>query len=269
MTAKAPRTIQLNYDQTDKILQRNTYTTPKLTHMTSGTSIQNQQLAPREIYSAVNSNFDLLTSSYKIELSPSSRQHLSILIQSIDLVDNYLDQMELQSDRELFSDALIAFINNKNELQFQIPEQIEIILNQLKASIKSTNVSEPFASALKTLLYHTEAKRHVDHRSDLFMHIQKEGIATADMPLLFIREEISKDFKEMFLMMCQSMGMADLLIDARDDFRNRLIQIRPDVVFYSSITMFLLRKGCRIFWKFPKKRNLLLYLYKMIHLLVT
>ena len=223
----------------------------------------------RPIYYKVEENFDLLTSSYGITLSQEVRDDLACLMRAVDLVDSCLDNIDTAHYRLLFTLSLLEYLR---DIEFQFPKEfpnsLVVALHSLRQVIHDNEIVEPFSLSLESIFLHTESKRSASKISDFLQHIKEEGLATAQLPLLIIGKIKNEAFTSMFIEMCQSMGVADLLMDARDDYKKGLNPFKPKLNLCTAILRDLIPSGIKLFWKFPQKLNLIKYLGRMIYFLV-
>jgi len=60
------------------------------------------------------------------------------------------------------------------------------------------------------------------------------------------------------------MGIADLIIDARSDYKANYLTAPPSLSMYLKLCGILVRQGLGLFWSFPSKRKFVVYSFKML-----
>lgn len=220
----------------------------------------------RPIYKKLSEEFHYLTDPYNVTINPDVKNHLDHLIISIDEVDNYIDELEDVNLRNSITKSLIEYLNNddftwKNS---DNNESLSETMKTVKYIVTTRSIRDEFVNALKIIFHNTEVKRHTKSIDELMNYILLEGEATAILPLSILGIKSDEKFGQFFSKLCKMMGIADLLFDARKDYKNGIISIKPNLKLYIRILRILMVDGVKIILSFPKKISFLLYCMRFI-----
>ncbi len=224
----------------------------------------------RSIYKKLSEEFHILTSAYQVEISERDKLMLDHLIIAIDGVDKCIDDIPDKTVRDEVMSSLLGFLKSDDlkwrhdEVELALSEKMELI----KSYLISQNLLEVFRHAVEQIFYFTEEKRHTNSRHTLLDYIRKEGEATAGLPLCFIPVGKEHGFAHFFKRLCKLMGIADLIVDARSDYKNNYIVLKPGLRLYASLFWIFIRDGLTIWWNFPKKWSFTKYCVKFTWVLV-
>jgi len=218
----------------------------------------------RGIYRKLSEEFDTLTDSFKIKVSPETKLNLDHLIIVIDDVDKCVDELPEKASRDSITSSLISFLENDDEnwhhehASALMVKQIEII----KVIILKEGIAKEFIDAAKTIFYATETKRYSTDLDELIDLIQQEGMATSLLPLSILKIDPEHTFGVFFGRLCRIMGIADLVFDAREDYKLGYIKFKPSLKLYYRLNKIVLVEGLKLIWSFPKKLKFFVYCIK-------
>ena len=99
----------------------------------------------------------------------------------------------------------------------------------LKEAIHRLGISTKFCDTVADVVDHGEAKRVAKTESEMIGHLVEEWRLTGMLPVLFLGDLSNDDFEEFFFECCAAMPAIDMLQDARRDFREGQITIRPTI----------------------------------------
>lgn len=218
----------------------------------------------RTLYKKLSDEFNILTDSYKIELSEETKIHLDHLIIVIDDVDQCVDETTDKATRDSITSSLVAYLDNEEEL-WSHPQATSLMKRQIgiiKTIILQEGIQEEFIEAAKTIFEVTELKRHTDSIEELIRLIKIEGEATARLPLSILKVGHKEKFGVFFSRLCMLMGIADLIFDAREDFKLGYILIRPTFKLYLQLIRITIVEGVKLVLSFPNKIKFLIYCSK-------
>jgi hypothetical protein len=215
----------------------------------------------RSIYQKLSLEFHVLTTPYDVKLDDDTKLMLDHLILAIDSVDQSVDEIIERHERQDLMDSIIQFLINPNERwTHKLASSIlEERIMTLKAIVKYLKVDERFHKAVSNIFKHTEEKRHVEYEAKLIELVMKEGVATSELPLSIMKINESHPFAKCFITLCTLMGIADLIVDARSDYRSNYIAVKPSISLYLNLHWILIKNGLSLIWHFPKKISFLLY----------
>lgn len=218
----------------------------------------------RTIYRKLSEEFHVLTDSFNVNVSDETKKHLDHLIIVIDDVDSCVDELVEKASRDSVTESLIEFLQGKEKSWFHdkasklMMRQMEI----LKIIVHKEGIETRFVAAAKSIFELTEAKRHTQSVDELLNFIILEGEATAKLPLSILKIDSSEDFGLFFSRLCMLMGIADLIFDAREDYKSGYIQVKPTLTLYLRLCRILFTDGIKLLLSFPKKISFLVYCFK-------
>ncbi len=225
----------------------------------------------RSIYKKLSDEFHVLTGAYAIDLDTRRKLMLDHLILVIDELDFHLDKMPERDIRDELTQSILTYLKDENDKwTFQAaPKSLTIKIELLKQIVNELNVQDRFQEAAKKIFKFTEDKRHTKDEDKLINYVTMEGEATAELPLSIMEVSGDKPFGQFFNSLCMLMGIADLIIDARSDFRSGYIVAKPTFGLYFRLLILLMKGGLKLVWRFPKKFSLMVYCIKFAFLLTT
>jgi len=218
----------------------------------------------RSIYKKLSDEFHVLISPYEIELSDRRKYMLDHLLLSIDAVDQYIDQMPIKEDRDILT-ASIKDSLRQSTSTWQHPLASAYLsrhISILKQIVDELGIQSRFAKATSRIFNYTEKKRHTTSKKELIRLGQKEGYATAELPLSIIGLTPEHPFALFFSKLCMLMGIADLIIDAYSDYRAGYIVVRPSPSLYISLIWIAISEGLGLIRRFPAKLSFIKYCFK-------
>lgn len=219
----------------------------------------------RPIYRKLSDEFHVLLSSFDVNITDKTKIHLDHLICCIDEVDKVLDDIPDQNLREELSREMISLIDGTSlhlaeSLNFP---SLEKRLLMLKKIADDLNISARIIKAAKIIFSRTEEKRHVKKLDDFIPLVMEEGAATAELPLSILGAESNHKFDSFFENLCSLMGIADLVVDARDDFKQGIIAMKPSLGIYPRLIWITIVRGLKLLFSIPNKVRFLLYCYRL------
>jgi len=190
---------------------------------------------------------------------------LDHLIIVIDGVDQYIDELPSQQNRDEITGSILKFIGDDSTTwnHQTVPQSFRQLIEVVKAIVLQAEARERFTQAAQDIFQYTEEKRHVKDRHQLIQLVMKEGKATAELPLSIMGVEANHPFGQFFSRLCMLMGVADLIVDARSDYKANYIALKPGIGLYLNLNKILIVEGLKILWYFPRKIQFLWYAIKM------
>ena len=225
----------------------------------------------RSIYKRLSDEFHVLTGAYGIVLSDRQKLMLDHLILGIDEVDKSIDEIPSFEKREEVTQSLLKFLGDKEEY-WANPLKTDSLTDKmlvLKKITQELKIENRFSEAVSEIFNYTEQKRHVPNEDELIELVMLEGKATAELPLSIMSVESNHSFAKFFIQLCTLMGIADLIVDAKSDYKSNYIVLKPKLELYLKLNIILIKEGVKIFWNFPKKGSFLLYCIRFSWLLMT
>lgn len=137
------------------------------------------------------------------------------------------------------------------------------LIEVIKSIVLAAGVRDRFSDAAQKIFQYTEEKRHVTDRRQLIDLVMLEGKATAELPLSIMGVAADQPFGQFFYRLCMLMGVADLIVDARSDYKANYIALKPSLRLYFDLNRILITEGIKILWYFPKKLSFLWYAIRM------
>jgi len=219
----------------------------------------------RPIYKKLSDEFDVLTNAYGLQLDPKRKRMLDHLIVVIDGVDQYIDELPTQKLRDDVTGAIIQFLihDDPNWNDTAIAPTFRKLIEVVKSIVLQSGTRDRFMVAAQNIFLYTEQKRHTTNRKELVDLVMKEGRATAELPLSIMGIEADQPFGQFFSRLCMLMGVADLIVDARRDYKEVIIALKPGIGLYYHLNRILVTAGLQILWYFPKKLRFLMYVIRM------
>jgi len=217
----------------------------------------------RSIYKKLSDEFNVLTDSYHIVLSNTTKRQLDHLIIIIDDVDHCIDEIPDKHTRDTITTSLVDYLGN-NENHWSHPKANKSLEKQIaiiKTIVIRENIQSIFIDAAKKIFTATELKRHTLSTNELIELIKLEGQATALLPLSFLGIKVTDPFGIFFTRLCMIMGIADLVFDARSDYKMNYIKIKPTIMLYIKLNYIVLIEGIKLIASFPKKFRFLVYCF--------
>ncbi len=208
----------------------------------------------RPIYKKLSDEFHILLDAYNITLDVEKKVMLDHLILGIDAVDKCIDEITDQYTRNAVCEDLILFLEDANkELSHEcIDNDLSDFMAILKQIVMYLNIEKRFIGAVRTIFYYTEMKRHVKKRSALIEYVSLEGRATAELPLSIMSVDPQHKFAKFFTTLCMLMGIMDLIVDARSDYKLKYISVRPNLVLHFRLIYILVISGIKMIFQFPQ-----------------
>ena len=219
----------------------------------------------RAIYKKLSDELAILTRPYKVTIPNLNRHMMDHLIIGIDLLDSVLDRLESKNERFAISESVITFLNEPWTTwtyKKEYPDLADALL-KIKSAVYHMEVKHQFLESVKIIFDRTERKRHSEDPDVLIELILEEGAATGALPISLTGLAPTHPFALFFKELCTLMGIADLLVDAREDYKSGLISIRPRLKLYLKLFCVLIRRGFKLLMKFPKKHAFIRYCLKL------
>ncbi len=218
----------------------------------------------RHIYKKLSAEFHVLTNAFDLKIQPQTKIYLDHLIIAIDEVDDCIDSIPEKSKRDAICDSLLNFLVN-DSVEWSHSEASPSLakkVKHLKMSIQQSNASTLFHESARWIFHFTEEKRHTLKQEELLDFVIKEGEATAQLPLSILGITADQNFGLFFTNLCKIMGVADLIFDARKDYKQGLIAFRPNISLYLNLLQHLIKGGWNLFISIPHKFRFLHYCLK-------
>ncbi len=225
----------------------------------------------RSIYKKLSDELHVLTDAYGIVISDRQKLMLDYLILGIDEVDKSIDEIPSYEMREKVTKSLVRYLGNQEE-NWENPLGTSSLSDKmfvLKKIMQELNIEKRFTKAVSEIFDYTERKRHVLSEDELIELVMLEGKSTGELPLSFMHVDPGHAFAIFFTQLCTLMGVADLIVDARSDYKSNYIKLKPKIGLYVKLNLILVKEGILIFWNFPRKISFLVYCIKFSWLLIT
>ncbi len=225
----------------------------------------------RAIYKRLSDEFHVLTGAFNITLPLEQKYRLDVLLAGIDCVDRTLDALEAKEDRDALTEAMLSYLEGERDhlASPHASAELSTRLNAIRQIVGQTGISEPFMQAARIIFDQTEKKRHTQEAGVMLDMVEREGAATAQLPLSVMRSAGSPDFRRFFQDLCQMMGLADLLLDAREDYRTGQMRVRPTVSLYIRILWRLTCGGWKVQKSFPQPWAFIRYCLRFLRALLA
>ena len=225
----------------------------------------------RSIYKKLSEEFKVLTNPYAVQLDARTKLMLDHLILGIDEVDLVVDQLPTKSERDDITASILKFLGDKEKV-WKHPlatDSLTLKIQNINYIVQELNVQDRFHKAAYNIFDFTERKRHTVSEQELIDFVMQEGKATAELPLSIMGIAPSHAFAKFFTILCTLMGIADLIVDARSDYKAKYIAVKPSISLYLKLNAILIKYGLKLIWIFPKKISFLIYCIKFSFLLMT
>jgi len=218
----------------------------------------------RKIYKKLSEEFHTLSNAFDITIDPETKIYLDHLIIAIDEIDNCIDELPTKKLRDEITEGLVNYLSDNAEHwnHSQSNNSFSTKIENLKRVVQNQNVEAQFVDAAETIFHNTEIKRHTNNIDDLIEFISQEGKATALLPLSILKIKPEVPFGMFFTNLCIIMGIADLVFDAREDFRKGFIVVKPSFELYRKLIHIVIRDGISLLISIPKKLKFLVYCFK-------
>ena len=218
----------------------------------------------RNIYKKLSEEFHTLTSAFDIEIDAQTKIYLDHLIIAIDEIDNCIDELPSKELRDTITNSLVTFLSD-DTTHWSHPDatkEFSLKIENLKAIVQKQNIETKFVGTAETIFHNTEIKRHTKNIDDLIAFIIEEGKATAILPLSILSIKADTPFGMFFTNLCMLMGIADLVFDAREDFRKGFIDVKPSFELYRKLVKIVIKDGISLLLSIPKKLKFMVYCFK-------
>ena len=214
----------------------------------------------REVYRKLQTDFHLLTEPFGIFVPEDRNADLSQLIGAIDVVDRELDGIELAADREVFISTVLAYLRG-DALKLEVDSSRELLdrMKILREAIERLKIRKQFCDTVREVVNHGEAKRLARSNDEMIDHLVEEWRLTGVLPVLFLREYSTPAFEKFFYLCCATMPAIDMLQDARMDFRDGQISIRPTLQLHWKLLKVFCCPLPKLLWLFPSPMTLMRY----------
>ncbi len=215
----------------------------------------------RTIYKKLSEEFHVLTSSFDISIDPDTMIYLDHLIIAIDEIDTCIDALSTKEERDSITDAMLTFLSD-NTLEWSHPNETKTLaanICNLKQVLNLLNIDSQVIGAATSIFHYTEIKRHTTDQALLIDYVTLEGAATALLPLSIMGVDVESPFGEFFTNLCKLMGVADLVIDAREDYKLGYIALKPSLTLYTTLISIVFSNGLRLLTSIPHKGRFIRY----------
>lgn len=223
----------------------------------------------RPIYKKLSDEFHVLLSAFDVTIDETTKLYLDHLICCIDRVDIILDGLEDRAQRLKLSGAMISLINGDIE---KLPEEflypsLQVSLLNLRWIADKLIITPSIIGAADIIFLKTEDKRHELDIDKFILMVQDEGVATATLPLSIIGPQSNESFILFFTKLCRLMGIADLIADARSDYKNKLISFKPTFKIYLKLIGITISEGIKLLFMIPHKLRFVKYCMRFVSIL--
>lgn len=219
----------------------------------------------RDVYRKLQTDFHLLTEPFGIFVPDDRNRDLSQLIGAIDVVDRELDQIERPESREDFIAEVLSFLRDEKPiLDVNGSEELSRRMAILKEAICRLEITNSFCDTVRRVVDHGEAKRLAKTETEMISHLVEEWRLTGVLPVLFLRELSNPRFEKFFYLCCATMPAIDMLQDARMDYRNGQITIKPTLALYCRLLKVFCFPLPKLLFLFPAPTILLRYALSFI-----
>ena len=193
----------------------------------------------RSVYRKLHTDFHVLTNPFGIRISHQLNRDLAHLIGAIDCVDRELDGLDEAAHRQSFGKSLIRYLRGESPALAVKPAKIELVS---RLQVLRTVILAPRDS--KFVLRYGR-KDPGAHRGETSIVRQTSN----DLPPDY-RMEVDRPFKRFyclapkarpisrrfFYLACEMMPAIDTIQDARSDYQQGQIRIRPSIGLYTRLS---------------------------------
>ena len=220
----------------------------------------------RRVYKMMQDLFYLVTEPFGIQLTSSRNRDLAHLIAGIDSLDRNLDILEELDEREEFSHALIQYLNGQSASIESMHATAEVSdrMMILKEILVRRKIQTQFCETAGRVLKLTEQKRLAATETDMIRYLKEEWRLTGDLPVMIMGDESNERFERFFFLCCEMMTAVDMIQDARADFREGQISVRPSLTLYLRLLGVFLLPMPVLLWRFPNPLNLFRYAWAFL-----
>ena len=219
----------------------------------------------RDVYRKLQDDFHLLTEPFGIYVPADRNLDLSQLIGAIDVVDRELDKIENASDREGFIVNVLEYLRaDSSNLSVAASEELFERMAILREAIERLGIRKEFCDTVRKVVDHGEAKRVAATNEEMIHHLIEEWRLTGVLPVLFLRELSTPAFERFFYLCCATMPAIDMLQDARMDYRNGQIGVRPSIWLHLKLLKVFCTPLPKLLFLFPAPLTLLRYALSFI-----
>ncbi len=233
--------------------------------MTSDNQAEVDWTNVRPVYQKLNTDFHVLTEPFGISVSKELNRDLGHLIAAIDVIDRSLDVIQDAGRRLKFSNAVIGFLNGSSGLnsgsfeEFDLEKEFFDRTSNLQEIISRLRIKSDFCKMSQRIFEYTEAKRQAATQTEMIQNLVDEWECTGHLPVLFLREQSTPAFERFFLQACSMMPAIDMIQDARMDYKNGDISVRPTIPLYLRLLAVFLLPLPKLLWRFPARWSLIKY----------
>lgn len=220
----------------------------------------------RGVYKKLQTDFHLLTDPFGITVPDHRNVDLSHLICAIDVVDRNLDRIENADERQRFMTSTLDYLRG-NAATLDVREASDELLwrmDCLREIISRLGISGEFCDTVEAIVDHGEAKRLASTEGEMIAHLVEEWRLTGMLPVLVLGDLSTAEFERFFFHCCATMPAIDMLQDARMDYRNGQISIRPTFRLHWKLLKILLCGLPMLLRHFPKPLTLFRYAFSFI-----
>ena len=226
----------------------------------------------RPVYRKMNEEFYLITKPFGISIDEELNVDLGNLIAAIDVVDRTLDTINEKAEREAYAAATVAFLKSDQPLSSiagfpleRLTEELDTRLTELREIICRGNIQALFAETIESTFFHTEAKRSATKVDEMIDHLVTEWNLAGRLPVLILGDNTTPKFESFFYLCCEMMPAVDMIFDARADYREGQLSVRPSLMMYVKLFLVFALPMPKLFWRFPKPMNLVRYTFTFLH----
>lgn len=215
----------------------------------------------RPIYRKLQDDFYLITDPFGINLSERDNLFLSHLIGAIDSIDRILDNLPDKLERAGFAWSLLRYLEgNSDHIESDaITDELCWRMKNLRHIIVIRGVREEFCETAARIFDCTESKRWAKERKLLIRFLKEEWRLAGHLTVLVMRHASNSSFERFFYLCCEMMFAIDLIRDAKTDYANDEISIKPTIGLYLVLFFDFVVRLPKLLSRFPKRSNLVKY----------
>ena len=219
----------------------------------------------RAVYKKLQDDFHLLTEPFGIFVPKDRNRDLAQLIGAIDVVDRELDRIEEVQAREVFITNVLSFLRgDSSELNVEASDELVDRMMILREAIERLGIQKKFCDTVREVVDHGEAKRLASTNDGMIHHLVEEWRLTGTLPVLLLREFSTPALEKFFYLCCATMLAIDMLQDARMDYRNGQIGVRPSIGLHLKLLRVFCRPLPKLVFLFPSPLTLFRYAFSFV-----
>jgi len=238
------------------------------THFPKQNSHEGLTLTRRRDYTLENMGrvFTILR-GFGVEFTPQEEYEYDQLFCGIDFADQLTDNKKVLPEA---ATHVLSFLTGKQDfLPLEIPQNVVENFSFLRGIVAERRVAPQLDITVRRLLSLRSQLSTTNSVPDYIQLTKREGVETAEMAFLFLREELPPNIKK-FLTHTNILGyLADNLLDLEFDFAEGKISIKPSKGLKLALKIEIAKQLAVLSWNYPQKQELIGLTKKYIAMLTT